>query len=359
MGMRLLTPGSPPERYLVHLPFSLSPTGTLGGAPDFGEEQGLSLRFGAHVAVLRASGSGYVLEIPDIPTYQAAHDLLLRLCVALLVFTLKQRVGVRFSHQPVPTRCASYYMPGVWHPAVKAGWRKDNDAFPVDGEISTYETAIVPAHKQVVEREVLGFYPTRVVNPATLEEAYESIAGEDVDAHAVFTNDKLLAAFHLFSTAYHHHVPTSSFVVLVTALEVLSERKPRPDMIRGVVKRLKDEVGRTLQNAADPEARRHLQDLQRELGNFDTQSIQAAICDLLDQHRNDLPGEVVQNESVHGIVREFYAIRSELVHAGRVTAGKSRSADERFWASYRILERSVIALLHAMIRRPCVGDTQR
>jgi hypothetical protein len=140
---------------------------------------------------------------------------------------------------------------------------------------------------------------------STLTDALHSHAGESSDV-----TEKRALACDLFAQSRFESSPKSRHLTLVTALEVLSQRRKRSGRAAQLVEEFREEVKKALREA-DPSEETQLKSLMGAVNDLRSESISAAIRRLAESVP---PSDLIGDSNPGDLARTSYDARSQLTH---------------------------------------------
>jgi hypothetical protein len=337
---KIVSKGHGIENYSIQLPILLSPIAKFSLSEN---KDNCYFTLENHKIFVSIENDFYIFKSFDFGTEDEAQKFILKLCASLRLFSLRNKIGIRFDYEPASIiDSPKIYMPKGWTEAVDSKWKLDDEGYLLDGIINSFSTFIIPEHKKIVDDGAISFTPVSLHQLSKISEYYFEISAH-LNFDQVFGNAELDLAFQVFSTAYFHHIPLLTFTNLVTCLELLSETKESNSFTLDLI----NEVQSLLKNKAKEQTEEHkkndIHKLRSKIGKHKYESITESVFRLVYEYHKKYgqidKSLILSNEQEYlTAVTEIYAIRSDLVHSGDVKDKKEHQPNQRFWDAFHQLE---------------------
>lgn len=248
------------------------------------------------------------LEITDLPSEEAARELLPKICAALLWAVIGRGPILSFGFEPVPL-------------ILKTGdpflyWDKYPDSPFGKAEVpfDASRTTIYPSNKRVLPNQGTATLSNQAYPEAFLDTFRNALTMEHLQER--ITDPKIKLSSELYILAHFESSERAAFLTLCTALEVLAPVQRAPDVVREHVRQLiseaQENAGNFPVNSVEHE---EFQSLSQRLGNLQSASItNTAKYYVENLLKND--GQAKASELAAEVVR-LYRTRSGIVHKGK------------------------------------------
>jgi hypothetical protein len=301
--------GDGEERYLVYAPFILGP-----GRDIVSLDKPLRFTVGSYEGKLEKLIHQYALSLGPFSMEEAAFDFLPRLKAALLWYSLRCRVGLRY---PKEVSKVQYYdepvhisdessLKGL---AEVAGWEA------ADGNYDANQLVVLADHKRLTRFEPgnvafhIGMANTKFADSISEALSFPSIA-------RIAELPKLQLAIELYGGYAFELTDNAQFVTLVTSLEALIPDVASREHVIQCLRKAKDVVRETRNSyAVRDQEWDDLNRLMSRIGNLETESIGHT----LRQYAVEVArraGTLGNPDEIATRLKDTYSVRSRLLHDG-------------------------------------------
>lgn len=187
---------------------------------------------------------------------------------------------------------------------------------PVEGLIDEDYPTVYPTGKKLAQ---FSLPPLQVTNGVPVNLFFQTFneGNQKRGQNHIISGSKLETAIDLYNTYFYAKTLKTQLIILVMALETISEKIPKHEIVRDLIDEWKDQINELKENLTSSgkdhsEAIESLNSLEgdvlfRKNASFRMQ-IKAFVKDTLNQSGNP------DAESLSGIAVEVYNVRSRLVH---------------------------------------------
>lgn len=356
-GVKPVSRGTDPESYTIQLPLFLS---EIGRFMEMDGVEGNIVQFtlGGRTATVERKDHFYVVRVGGFNTQVEAEAFLRRVAVALFLLTIRQKSGLHFDPDLEPVEIeANRPIRDMFPPEMYGNWGKREDGTYTDGGIWPMSTTIYPEHQRIVEYKMLWGRKVDDLKTKYISETFD-LAADYFDPEAVIGDQRLCLALRLYASAQRHPDARARFVSLVTVLEILGgERRHVSASVLDVI----EELAKIVRGARDRHSKSsscgghvygELDRLLSGVGELRKKSISVSVRDYVYEklYADGCPVsgvEEIPREVSDERMKEIYAVRSSLVHAGVVEGRKGKTGDDRFSTSFNDLHLLLPQLLLA------------